>query len=169
MICRGIGADDEDAIGFFNSVDGIGHGSRSECGGKTCHRRGVSEPGAVVHVVGAKHRAGQFLCQVVLLVGHFGGDKNADTVWAVLVDDLLEPVRSDLDGLVPAGVDEATKGFDHRLFESHGAIDMLVQIPSLDTEFSLADGMGFHWNRTVKLAVNCLEKHTAASAAVGAD
>jgi hypothetical protein len=74
----GVGADDENAVGLLELLDGVGHRPTSECCGKTCHGGAVSESGAVIDVVGADCRPGEFLQQVVLLVGHLGRGQKGD-------------------------------------------------------------------------------------------
>ena len=44
-----------------------------------------------------------------------------------------------------------------------------MKIPAFNAEFPLTDGMGFHGECAVDLAVNCLEENAAACAAVGAN
>ena len=68
----GIAAYDKDTSRLPNLIDGIGHGTATETGGQTGHRRGMSEAGTVVQIVSLHHRAGEFLSQVILLVGAFG-------------------------------------------------------------------------------------------------
>ena len=53
MIGRGIRADDQNDFGLQHILQRIGHRSASERGGKTCHRGGMSEAGAVIDIVGA--------------------------------------------------------------------------------------------------------------------
>ena len=42
---------DQDDLRMLEVGNGVGHGSRTERGGKTCHRGSVSKPGAMVDVV----------------------------------------------------------------------------------------------------------------------
>ena len=57
--------------GIFDLGDRVCHCPTPESGGKTCHRGGVSETGAVVYVVRSKPHPAEFLEQVVLFVGAF--------------------------------------------------------------------------------------------------
>ena len=66
----------------FPFINGIGHGATTECCPQTGDSNGVSETGAMVHIIGAQSRSGQFLCQIVLLIGNSGGSKYGDAVRA---------------------------------------------------------------------------------------
>jgi hypothetical protein len=72
MTGRGIGADDENTAGVFDFGNCVCHGTTAECGGQTGHRRGMSETGAVVHIIGADDGAGKLLRNIIFLVGDFG-------------------------------------------------------------------------------------------------
>ena len=71
LACR-VAAYDKDAVRVHNSIDRIGHRTTAERGGKSCHRRGVSETGAVIDVVRTDHSAREFHDQIIFLVGAFG-------------------------------------------------------------------------------------------------
>ena len=89
MARRCIGPDDENAPGIFDLANRICHRPASESGGQTCHRGRMSETGAVINVVGADHRSGEFLCQIILLIGHFCRHQNTDAVRPVGVNNFL--------------------------------------------------------------------------------
>jgi len=80
MVFRGIGSGHQDHLRLFNIRNGIGHCATAECGGQTGHRGAVSEPGAVIHIIGFKHRAGQFLGQIVFLIGYPGRGEHPQAV-----------------------------------------------------------------------------------------
>ncbi len=84
----GIGTGDQDNLGLVEFVDGVGHGAGAEGSGKTCHRGRVSEPGAVVDVIGADNSAGKLLQQVVFLVAAFGGRQDTDGIGAMVFFDM---------------------------------------------------------------------------------
>ncbi len=69
MIFCGIGTGDDDHISGFNIGDGIGHCTTAECRGQTGHSRAMSEPSAMIDIVGLQHRPGKFMGDVVLLIG----------------------------------------------------------------------------------------------------
>jgi len=149
-----VGTDDKDAAGIFNLGNGICHGSTSESGGQTDHRGGMSEPRAVVDVVGADDGPGEFLCQVIFFVGNFGGDKDADAVRSVGVNDFAKTIRDNLYGLVPVRFYKPAKGFNQRLFQSHEAVDMLVKIPAFNAQPALVDRMGFQGQRALNFSID---------------
>ena len=66
----GIGTDHKDAVGIFQFSNGVSHGSTPKGCGKTCHGGGVSEPGAVIHVVGSHCGPRKFLEEVIFLIGN---------------------------------------------------------------------------------------------------
>jgi hypothetical protein len=96
-----IRTDDKNTSRIFKFGNGIGHGPTSKCSGKTCHRGGMSEPGAVIHIVGPDHCSGKFLGQVILFIGDFCGSQHTDTIRPMVVNDALEFVGRYLYGLVP--------------------------------------------------------------------
>ena len=61
MVLGGVGAGDQDHIGVFDIGDGVRHCATSESCGQTGHGGAMSETGAMVDVVGFKHRPGEFL------------------------------------------------------------------------------------------------------------
>ena len=89
MVFRGVGAGDQDDVGLLDIGDGVGHRATSERCGQTGHGGAVSETGAVIDVVGLEHRPGEFLGDVVFLVGDPGRGQHADAVAAVGVADSL--------------------------------------------------------------------------------
>jgi hypothetical protein len=107
----GIGSDDKNATGILDFRNGIGHGPTTEGGGKTCHRRGMSETGAVIHVIGADHGPGKFLGQIIFFVGDFGRNQYADAVRTVFVDNLPETFRGERNGFIPVGFDKSAERF----------------------------------------------------------
>ena len=80
MVFRRVGSRRQDDIGEFDLLDGVRHCTASECGGQTGHRHGVSETGAVIDIVGADHRAHEFLEEVVFLIGAAGRGETGDAV-----------------------------------------------------------------------------------------
>ena len=62
----GVRTDDEEHVRVFDLPDRIRHSAGTEQGGQTGHRRSVSEPGAVIDVVRADHRAHYLLEQEIL-------------------------------------------------------------------------------------------------------
>ena len=84
MILCGIAAGDQEHLRLLYLLNGIGHGSTAECGDKTCHRHGVSEPGTVVNVIGSHCRPHKFLKEVVLFIGNLGRTETGNTVTSVL-------------------------------------------------------------------------------------
>ena len=79
----GIGANGEDTGGVTNLKDGVSHCPASECCDQTGHGGGMSETGAVIHIVMAEHCAGEFLDDIVVLVGALGGREEGYLIFFV--------------------------------------------------------------------------------------
>ena len=97
----GIGADDEKNIGVFNLVEGVGGRSAAKAGRQPGHRWGMTDPGAVVHIIGAEDGSSQLLHQIVLLIGAAGGGERSQGIRAVFLFDLGEPPGHHLQGFIP--------------------------------------------------------------------
>ncbi len=70
------------------------------------HRRGVAEPRAVIDIVGAEAGAHQLLEQIGLLVRALGRAEAGKALAAMLVADVLQPLRGAVERLVPARLAE---------------------------------------------------------------
>ena len=97
----GVGAAGKNEIRIGDLTDGIGHGAASECCRQTGDSRSVSETGAVIDVVGTKHRAGELVQQIVFLIGAAGRTQHPEGAGAVLIFSLLELAGDQVDGLGP--------------------------------------------------------------------
>ena len=73
MAFGSVGADDEKEVGFFKISNRVAHGTVAESGGRTGHCRGMSETGTMVYVIGTDNSPGEFLDQIIFLVGELGG------------------------------------------------------------------------------------------------
>ena len=97
-------------------VHAIGHRARTEGGGQTGHRAGVSETGAVVYVVCPQDLPRQFVHQIVFFVRAFGRSEHANAVRAVIVTRFHQFFGGDVEGGIPIGFDpipgEETSGSD---------------------------------------------------------
>jgi len=72
MLFCGVGADDEEKFRIFKLFNRIGHGATAKRGSQPGYRRGVSEPGAVVNIVGLECCPCHLHEEVVFLVAHLG-------------------------------------------------------------------------------------------------
>src|SRR5450756_970152 len=97
----------------------------------------MAQSRAVIHVVRANDRASKLLHSEVVLIHASGGAKYANSIWPILVLDLLEPRCRVCDGLFPRGFSELPVLLDEGLRESFVTIDVLIAIASLDTESPL--------------------------------
>lgn len=73
MILGGIGSYGEDATGLADLCNRVGHCPATKTLDQTGHSGGVSEAGTMVYIVCTHYRASEFLYNVVVLVGAFGG------------------------------------------------------------------------------------------------
>ena len=72
MVLGRVGADDHDDVGVLDLVEGRGHGAGADALDQRRHRRGVTQPRAVIDVVVAEARADQLLEQIGFFVRAFG-------------------------------------------------------------------------------------------------
>ncbi len=106
MLFGGVGADDEEGFCLCgNIVHAVGHRARTEGGGQTGHRAGVSETGAVVYVVRPQDLPRQFVHQIVFFVRAFGRSEHANAVRAVVVTGFHQFFGGDVEGGIPFGFD----------------------------------------------------------------
>jgi hypothetical protein len=94
-------------------------------------------PLAVVDVRGLDRDTGELRYQVVLLVRDTGRREETDLVGLVA----FQLGGNELDGLVPARLDELAVLLDERLGQPVGRIDELPGIVPLRAEFALVDGV----------------------------
>ena len=164
----GIGTDDKDAVCLFQFGNGIGHGSTSKGCGKTCHSRGVSETGAVIHAVCAHPGPGKFLHQIVFLIGDLGRGQKGNAVASVNLFYLPELRSGVVQCLIPGYFSERTvfaqQGPGKPLF----VLNELVYVPALDAKFSLVNRTGLGGNCAYDLTVQHLQIKTTSASAVGA-
>jgi len=79
VLCR-VGSYQEEYITLVDFIDGVSHSTTAKSGGKTCHRYRVSEPCAVINVIGADHCPHELLHQIVLFIGAPGRAEAGDAI-----------------------------------------------------------------------------------------
>ena len=102
VVFGGIGPDDENTLGFGEFRQGVGHRPRTKSRGQTDHGGTVSEPGAVVYIIGTDGRAGKFIQQEVFFIGNLGRGKDAHGIGAMGIHYLLQPLGRRVQGFVPS-------------------------------------------------------------------
>ena len=75
MILGGVGAGNQNEVGFLDTVDGVGHCPAPNAAARPATVELVSETGAMIHIVGA-HPPGKFLGHIVFFVGKAGGGQS---------------------------------------------------------------------------------------------
>ena len=100
----GIGAGDDEALQIFHFGDGIAHSAGAKGQLQAGNAAGVTQPGAVINIVGAQHAAHQFLVQVVVFVGGFGAGVGGDRVRPVFLVEAGQLLGGKTEGLFPGGL-----------------------------------------------------------------
>ena len=143
MSFGGVRTRDENHVVFGDLIERIGEGTGAHGQVERRNRRGVAEPGAVVDVVGLQGRAGELLEQVVLLVGALGGRIDRHRVGAIRVAVVRQPLRSQIEGLVPARAPPAAlaAGADSNegMRETVLVLRVVPAVAALDAEPALVD------------------------------
>jgi hypothetical protein len=99
---------------------------------------------------------GQFLEKVILFIGALGRGQKSDAVGPFFFFNLLETRSDRIEGLIPSGFFELPIFLDKGLGQPFTILDEFVDIPTLDTEPSLADRVCLTRLGTHKLAVQDL-------------
>ena len=141
MLRRGVGTGDQEQIRILKFPDGIGHRSRTECGGQTDHRCAVSEPGAVIDIVGAERRPGHLHEQIVFLIGHLRGTQKGQRAGTGSRPDVVQPGGNDLQRLIPGALDQRPLPPHEGNGEPVGRVDEFIGVPSLYAEHSPVHGV----------------------------
>ncbi len=160
-----IGAHHQETVRVLDFRDRVCHSATSECSGKTCHCRSVSETSAMIDIVGSETCPAQFLQQVVVFIGAAGRGEETDAVPAVLRCDLLETRGGEVKRLFPGRFRQLSILTDKRSGQPFRTVDEFVSVPSLDAELALIHRGRFKRNSSNQAAVHNLEKHLAAAPA----
>ena len=98
-------------------------------------KRGVVRGAVVVDVVGAQHRAGEFLQQVVFFVGGAIGAENTDGLAALAIADFAQLAAGVRQGLLPTDFRKFTVGLAHeRLGQAVGVVGEVERVAALDAQ-----------------------------------
>ncbi len=131
----GIGADDKDATRFLDIGYGIGHCWLAEGCGQALQRRLVAQVGAGIHVVGAHHCPRQLLRQIVLLIGTLSRSDHPDSMRAILLLDLCQPLCDQIQRPVPLGFGQSpTSASDQGTFKTRCRLHKIVTKVPLDAK-----------------------------------
>ena len=125
--------------------DGAGPDTLEQC----CDAGGVTQPRAVVDVVGAEGGADQLLEEVGLLVGALGGTEGGDPVRSALLVDSPQATSHEVERLFPAGLPEV----GHHLVVRHEATGLAT---ALALRTVLADVL-LHLSRESTLGIGLLD------------
>ena len=106
MIHRGVRADHENHFGIGDVAHLVRHRARVDAFHQRRHARCMAQARAVVDVVGAEAGAHQFLEQVRLFVGAFGGAETGQRPLAVRIANLTESLGRDIQRFFPGGLAE---------------------------------------------------------------
>ena len=135
-LVRGIAAYEEDGGGVLDAV--LRGEAGLACGGeRALERCGEGDEvgrAVVVDVVGADHRAGELLEEVVLLVGGAVGADDADAVGAAVLAEVAKFVAGEVEGFVPADGRELAVFADERGGESLDVVGEVEGVAALVAE-----------------------------------
>ena len=98
MVRTGVAADEQNAGCSFVIRVRIARGSATELLEHRFHAGGVTEPGAVIDVVGAHHQAHELLLHEGVFVRRFGGGEAAE-----VAAELAETRGYEVQGIIPGG------------------------------------------------------------------
>ena len=110
-----VGSRDQNNVGIFNIADWVCRGATSKTRGQTGHCGRVSETGAVIDIVGLYYRPGEFLKQVVLLIGDPGGYQHSNTIRAIFISYLSQSLANQVKGFFPGRFSKGAVFFDQRM------------------------------------------------------
>src|SRR5208337_2738995 len=97
----------------------------------------MSEPGAMIHIVSADHRAHEFLKQVVFLVGAPGGRQAGDAVRSEFILYCGEPFGCEVQRLIPGCFPELAVFLNQRGFRPLVVPDEFIAESAFYTETPL--------------------------------
>src|SRR5271157_3300893 len=164
MSLSGIGSDHQNARCILDFGNRVCHSSASECGGKTYHRRSVSETGTGIYVVGAKTCPAKLLEKVVLFIGAPGRGGEGEAVPTVFISDLLEPGDGVVQGLIPGNFLKAPVLAHKGRCQPLRAVYELMGIPALDAQFAVVHRCFLERQGANEFPVHDFEKHLATTA-----
>lgn len=127
-----VDAVDEQDVAVGQVADGIGGGGDAQLFEEDGDGVVGVDAAAVVDVVGADHRTGEFLEEIGFLVGTAGRLEKSEGVGAVAVADLREASGEVTEGVVPGDFAQAGGASQERLAQALGPSGHLVHVPPPD-------------------------------------
>jgi len=112
----------------------------------------------VVDIIRPESYSAEFLEQVVLFVGAFGGRKERDAFAAVLFLEFLETASREVQRLIPRCGFEIAVLPDQWGSQPFAAVDELMAVPAFDAQLALVHGVGLGWKGADELAVEDFEQ-----------
>ena len=103
MIAGGIGANHQNQLGMLDVAHLVADGTRAQSFQQSRHAGGVAQTRAVVHIVGTKTGAHQFLEQIGFLIAALGRAQTRQCLPAMLIAQLSQRTRCQIQRLVPTG------------------------------------------------------------------
>lgn len=99
----GVRTPEDDDVGIFRLFVRAGSATRSKYCRQTGDTWSVSGTVTAVYIVALHHRANEFLCDEVQLIGRFGAAEHTEGAGCTLVDGPLEASGSYIERLIPRG------------------------------------------------------------------
>ena len=141
VLFRGVGPRNEDEVGVFNFLNGVGHGAGPEGAGEAGHGGGVAQSGAVVHMVGADHGAGEAHQHIVVFVGTLSGAEHGDGFGTVAGLNFGEFFGHEVQGFGPGGAAQTLAGTDQGILQAIGVLGELIAAPAFEAESAAGNGV----------------------------
>ena len=142
MVLGRVGAAHENGPRRLDIVEGVGGRARPEHRLERRGARRVADAGAAVDVVGADDDPRELLREVVLFVGRAGGAKDADAVGSESPSQVAEPLRDEIERLVPRRHSPRVALPDQRIHHAIGSRGEVEGVAALHAHVAPADGRG---------------------------
>lgn len=122
----------------------------------------------MINIVGLEHCPGDFLAEIILLVGASGRTEKAKTVRTIGVFDMGEFFGQNREGIFPGGRFEHPVFPDQGLGEAVPAVDEFMRSISLDTEFPVVQMVFFQGQGVDQFTIQYFKKHLTPATTIGA-
>ena len=169
VVLGDIGPHHQNQLGLVDIGNAVAHRPRAQGAAQARHRGAVADARAVVDIVAAEHRSGEFLRGVVILIAGPGAADHPHPAGAALIQGIAQAFGDPFQGLVPAGRAKLAVFLDQRLGQAAMGIDGEATGPALGTQLALADRMSGLWLHANHPAVFYPQSNAATHAAEAAN
>ena len=131
----------DDRLAPVEFADGIRGGGHAEHVEQDMDAVVAVDAAAMVDVVGAEHRPGEFLEQVAFLVGTAGRGQEREGLGSMPLPDRLKPFRQVIESCFPRHRNKTTVATHQRRPQSVAGTGHLVDVPAADADPALVRGV----------------------------